>query len=131
MERGINMSAKNFELWMGCFGNGITVCNKAVEKNGDYKSVCHISNAGNIEFYVKKSYIPQEAMSRIEEVAEENRRRFIEQLKLELKHNPIKTYGKMYEGLSISDTIKFSKESEGMSIAEKIKLLMPIYIRNN
>lgn len=28
---------KKFELFMGCFGNGITVCNKAVQEHGDYK----------------------------------------------------------------------------------------------
>ena len=26
-----------FELFMGCIGNRIAVCNKAVEENGDYK----------------------------------------------------------------------------------------------
>ena len=28
---------------MGCLGNGITVCNKAVEENGDYKVIAHIA----------------------------------------------------------------------------------------
>ena len=125
------MSAKNFELWMGCFGNGIVVCNKAVEENGDYKHICHVSNAGNIKFYVKENYIPQEDMIRIKHIAEERRKNFIEQLKLELKHNPVKVYGKMYEELSMCDTIKFYKDSEGMSIAEKIKLLIPLYLKNN
>lgn len=54
-----------FELFMGCLGNGITVCNKAVLENGDYKMVAHISSVGMIHFYVKPSYIPEEAMERI------------------------------------------------------------------
>ena len=43
---------KKFDLFMGCLGNGLTVCNKAVMENGDYKMVAHISPAGNIKFYV-------------------------------------------------------------------------------
>lgn len=60
---------KNFKLWFGCLGNGITVCNKAVEGNGDYKTIAHISVAGNIRFYVKESYIPTEAMEKIRAMA--------------------------------------------------------------
>ena len=30
---------KKFDLFMGCLGNGVTVCNKAVEQHGDYKKV--------------------------------------------------------------------------------------------
>ncbi len=43
---------KKFELFMCCLGNGITVCNKAVEENGDYKSVAHIAECGKITWYV-------------------------------------------------------------------------------
>ena len=28
---------KDFELFMCCLGNGLTVCNKAIEKNGEYR----------------------------------------------------------------------------------------------
>ena len=33
------MTAKKFKLFFGCLGNGITVCNKAVIENGDYKTI--------------------------------------------------------------------------------------------
>ena len=49
---------KNFKLWMGCLGNGITVCNSAVEEHVDYKHIAHISNNGKIKLYVSESYIP-------------------------------------------------------------------------
>lgn len=58
-----------FELWFGCLGNGTTVCNKAVEVNGDYKTIAHISNGGNIHFYVPMSYIPTDAMEKINAMA--------------------------------------------------------------
>lgn len=38
--------AGKFELFCGCFGNGTTVCNKAVTENGDYKKIAHISEGG-------------------------------------------------------------------------------------
>lgn len=64
------MKAKNFELFIGYFGNGATVCNSAVYENGDYKYIAHISPAGNIKLYVTADYIPPEAMQDILRVAE-------------------------------------------------------------
>lgn len=57
--------AGKFELFCGCFGNGTTVCNKAVTENGDYKKIAHISEGGNIRLYVAESYIPADEMDEI------------------------------------------------------------------
>ena len=122
---------EKFELWLGCFGNCLTVCNKAVEVNGDYKTVAHISNAGNIKLYVKESYIPREDMKRIEELAENNRKSFIAKLKADIKTNPSRVYRKMLEELSASEFCEFTKKSDGLSIADKIKILIPIYLKKN
>ena len=62
---------ENFRLFMGCLGNGITVCNAAVEEHGDYKYIAHISNGGNIRLYVEESYIPADAMEKIKQAAKE------------------------------------------------------------
>lgn len=40
------MAARNFKLFLGCLGNGVTVCNSAVMEDGDFKMVAHISNEG-------------------------------------------------------------------------------------
>lgn len=122
---------EKFELWLGCFGNGLTVCNKAVEVNGDYKTVAHISNAGNIELYVKESYIPREDMERIKEVAENNKKSFIEKLKADIKVNPSMVYRKMLEELSASEFCEFTKKSDSLGIADKIKILIPMYLKKN
>lgn len=61
---------KKFELFMGCLGNGITVCNKAVEENGDYKIIAHIANCGKITWYANSSDIPGSALLRIEHDAD-------------------------------------------------------------
>lgn len=57
---------KNFELFMCCLGNGVTVCNKAVMENGDYKQIAQISNCGKITWYVEPSKIPGDALLKIE-----------------------------------------------------------------
>lgn len=61
---------KKFELFMGHLGNGITVCNKAVEENGDYKYIAHIANCGKITWYVNPvKYVPADALLKIEHAA--------------------------------------------------------------
>ena len=69
--------AGKFELFCGCLGNGTTVCNKAVEENGDYKKIAHISEGGNIRLYVAESYIPSEAMEKIRAMANRAKAEFM------------------------------------------------------
>ena len=70
------MMAGKFELWFGCFGNGTTVCNKAVARNGEYKKIAHISEAGNIRLYVPESHIPPTEMEKIRAMAIRNKAEF-------------------------------------------------------
>ena len=65
-----------FKLFMGCLGNGTTVCNSAVMENGDYKTIAHISPAGNITFYVDESYIPAEDMTKIRNISKSDAEKF-------------------------------------------------------
>ena len=65
-----------FKLFMGCLGNGTTVCNSAVMENGDYKTIAHISSAGNITFYVDESYIPAEDMTKIRNISKSDSEKF-------------------------------------------------------
>ncbi len=72
-----NKAMKKFELFMGCLGNGITVCNKAVEQYGDYKKVCHISEHGKITWYVNIDYVPGNDLLKIEHQADVLYHKFI------------------------------------------------------
>lgn len=54
-----------FELFMGYLGNGLTVCNKAIEEHGDYKHICHIQPYGRITWYVKPESVPEDARKTI------------------------------------------------------------------
>ena len=60
--------AVEFDIGMGYLGNGLTVWNRAVEVNGDYQNIAHISPEGEITFYVQD--LPQSVVERIEKAAE-------------------------------------------------------------
>mgnify|MGYP000839365544 FL=1 len=67
------MAARNFKLFLGCLGNGVTVCNSAVMENGDFKMVAHISPEGKISWYVSEDYPPADALASIRACAEQER----------------------------------------------------------
>ena len=69
---------KKFELFMCCLGNGITLANKAVEENNEYKTIGHISEGGNIKLYIDESYIPKEDMAKIKSEAQQIQKKFRE-----------------------------------------------------
>lgn len=59
--------APAFAIGMGYLGNGLTVWNRAVEENGDYQTIAHISNEGEIHYYVDG--LPEDVVARIEQAA--------------------------------------------------------------
>ena len=59
--------APAFDIGMGSLGNGLTVWNRAVEENGDYQTIAHISNEGEIHYYVDG--LPEDVVARIEQAA--------------------------------------------------------------
>ena len=94
---------KNFELFMGHLGNGLTVCNKAVEEHGDYKQICHIQPWGKINWRVKPESVPDDARQTIEREAESMRNKFdswVQAMPLERR------YLYLLNSVSISDIIK-------------------------
>ena len=70
------MAAQNFKLFLGCLGNGVTVCNSAVMEDGDFKMVAHISNEGKITWYVGEDYPPADALASIRACAEQERAKY-------------------------------------------------------
>lgn len=68
---------------MGYLGNGLTVWNRAVEENGDYQTIAHISSEGEIRYYVDG--LPDDVVSRIEQAAarEQQKRCFLPLIKSE------------------------------------------------
>ena len=112
---------KKFELFMGCLGNGVTVCNKAVLENGDYRKVAHIAECGKITFYIKPETIPGADLLRIEHCADVQRVKWenwldtmseIKQYQILIEKVPLKVF--MY----VSDL--------GGSLARKIEYLKQV-----
>ena len=60
--------AVEYDIGMGYLGNGLTVWNRAVEVNGDYQNIAHISPEGEITYYVQD--LPQSVVERIRQAAE-------------------------------------------------------------
>lgn len=92
------MAARNFKLFLGCLGNGVTVCNSAVMENGDFKMVAHISPEGKIAWYVSEDYPPADALASIQACAEQERAKHeawlnslppAERRQYELEHLPL------------------------------------------
>ena len=113
-----------FELFMCCLGNGVTVCNKAVMEYGDYKMIAYISDNGKINLYVSKSYIPVEDMRRIEQVAADSRKTFLNEWN---KQSDIRKYEKLLDMLYLADLTEIINNRE-LSLAEKVKRLEAKYI---
>ena len=116
---------------MCCLGNGTTLCNKAVYENRDYKTIGHISNAGNIKLYVKPDYIPLKDMERIQNAAANARNDFLVRLDAEIRYRPLVIYERMLDTLTTSEFLDFLKAHKDEEIAEKICALIPLYLERS
>lgn len=125
------MAAIKFELFMCCLGNGITLCNKAVYENHDYKMIGHISAAGNVSFYVKPDYIPPEDMERIKSAAARAHNDFINRLNVEIKYRPLVIFGRMLDALNTTEYLAFRKAHRDEEIASQIDALVPLYLERS
>lgn len=114
------MAARKFELWFGYLGNGLTVCNKAVLENNDYKYIAHISNNGILKLYVKENYIPNEDMERIKRQAEDMKNKF-----LTFWNRYTDDYKYIYLRAHLPT---LHGEVEGETLAEKVKYLEEKYL---
>lgn len=110
------MKARKFKLFMGCFGNGISIYNSAVTEYGDYKYIAHISETGNIKYYVAADYIPEESKKKIEEAAEDQHQ---EWEKYFSSLPDIKQYGYIMEHLPLDIFMVFIKD-DNKPLKEKI-----------
>lgn len=107
--------AGKFELFCGCFGNGTTVCNKAVTENGDYKKIAHISEGGNIRLYVAESYIPAAEMKKIKAMANRVKTEFMKRFKTLPE---VEQYGKILDRVQHQKFMEFVGDKR--PLAEKL-----------
>lgn len=57
-------------LLFGALGNGITVFDKTAQEYGDLKKIAHISNGGEVKYYVPVYDLPWSYINSIEYMAE-------------------------------------------------------------
>lgn len=114
--------SKDFELFFGCFGNGTIICDKAVEENGDYKRIAHISARGNIRLYVTESYIPIDEMEKIRAIANIDRANFIKRFE---SLPEAEQYGKILDNISHQKFMEFIKDNRPLK--EKLPSMREYY----
>lgn len=125
------MKARKFELFMGCLGNGTTICNKAVEEHGDYKHIAHISPAGKITWYVKPESIPGDALLKIERIAEGYEQKARADLDRSFSVNPAGTYYRMLDRLPYEQFSEFTDRFKDEPLEIKYTNLIPLYLKNS
>lgn len=113
---------RKFELFYGYLGNGTTVCNKAVEENGDYKKIAHISEGGNIRLYVAESYIPAEAMEKIKAMANRDKAEFMKRFE---SLPEVEQYGKILDRVQHQKFMEFVGDKR--PLAEKLPAMREYY----
>lgn len=131
------LNMEKFELFVGYFGNGATVCNSAVYDHGDYKKVAHISPAGNIKLFVRSGYIPADAMIKIENIARNHKQKTIDRLNIALtidrydfNHNYSRILDEIFNYTSYQKQIELINSLAGKKTPEKIELIKEYYLLN-
>lgn len=109
---------KKFELFMGYFGNGVSVRNRAIREHGAYKYICHIAECGKISWYVQPESIPEKALQEIKQMAEKCNADFEEKLK---RMEESQRYFYLCDMVSV-DVLSYVSNLEG-TMAEKINYL--------
>lgn len=99
----------SFDLMMCCLGNGVTLVNRAVWENNDYKTIGHISDAGNIKYYIDIKAIPQADKDRINAEAERMHRAF--RTKFEALPE-VNQYDKILSSLPMDTFVDFQKSGK-------------------
>lgn len=118
-----------FELFMGCLGNGLTVCNKAVMEHGDYKQIAHVSPAGNIKWYVPVESVPGDALFLIEHTADTMYHNFKTALERDLSADKARIYFRMLNALSVSELLTFMNTTHGEPEDSKVEKLKALYLQ--
>lgn len=77
------------------FSGSVPFCSPVVSNRRDYKQIAQISRAGNVTWYRPPEQIPPEAISKVQEIADENRERFIAWARSEIDHRPAAMYSRM------------------------------------
>ncbi len=117
---------KKFDLFMACLGNGVSVCNSAVEENGDYKKIAHIAECGKVKWYINPHTFPVDALESIERTAADNRKEWENRLsQIGERH----AYYSLLDKVPHADFMHIVRDMKESSIEERIEYLKSAYIK--
>ena len=111
---------RKFELFMCRLGNGVTVCNSAVQEHGDYKMIAHIAECGKIKWYIDPQAVPADALERIERTAAEKHLSCI---------GEARAYGYLLDNVPHADFMHVVRDMKEASRTEQIEYLKSAYIK--
>ena len=117
---------RKFELFMGRLGNGVTVCNSAVQESGDYKMIAHIAECGKIKWYIDRQTVPADALERIERTAAEEREAWEKHLSC---IGEARAYGYLLDNVPHADFMHVVRDMKEASRTEQIEYLKSAYIK--
>lgn len=128
---------RKFDLFVGYFGNGATVCNSAVYEHGDYKKIAYISPAGNVKLFVRSGYIPADAMQQINDIAKNHKKKTIDFLNLALNvdrydfdYNFSRIMNEISNHTPYQNYIELIDNLDNKTMPEKIDLIKEYYLLN-
>ena len=61
----VSTKVKKYNIGMYRLGNGVSIANRAVEENGDYQKIAHISDTGILKIYDNKMPVDIKKMLRV------------------------------------------------------------------
>lgn len=117
---------RKFDLFMACMGNGVTICNRAVQEHGNYKMVAHIAECGKIKWYIDPKTVPVDDLERIERTAAENRAKWEKHLS---QIGESRTYFYLLDNVPHADFMHVVCDMKETSTAEQIEYLKAAYIK--
>lgn len=128
---------EKFELFIGYFGNGATVCNSAVYEHGDYKKIAYISPAGNIKLFVRPGYIPADAMQKINNKAMDHKNKTLQRLnnaltidRYDFEYNFSRIMNEISNHTPYRNYIELIDNLDNKTMPEKIDLIKEYYLLN-
>lgn len=122
---------KHTDLFIGNFPGCVVVADKSVTVNGDYKTLAHVSHAGNVQLFVPEESLPDFVQEAIQRISKENRKKFDENFEKELRFGETHPFSyrllnRMLDTLTPAEFLDFCKK-EIHGVRDRCLALREIY----
>ena len=122
---------KHTDLFIGNFPGCVVVSDKSVMEHGDYKTLAHISHAGNVQYFVQEGNLPGFVLDAIQRISKENRKEFDENFERELRYGETHPFSyrlldRMLDTLTPAEFMDFCKK-EIHGVRDRCLALREIY----